>query len=45
MRIARRMEALCPDAVLINFANPSGLVAEAVQNNSKVRMTGSAISR
>ena len=40
MRIARRMEALCPDAVLINFANPSGLVAEAVQNNSKVRMAG-----
>ncbi len=40
MRIARRMEELCPEATLINFSNPSGLVAEAVQNNSNIRMAG-----
>ncbi len=38
--IARTMERLCPDAWLINFSNPSGLVAEAVQNQSKIRMLG-----
>ena len=40
LHVARRMEELCPDAVLINFSNPSGLVAEAVQNLSSIRMTG-----
>ena len=40
LKIARRMEVLCPNATLINFSNPSGLVAEAVQNNSKIRMVG-----
>ena len=40
MKIARRMEELCPHATLINFSNPSGLVAEAVQNNSKIKMVG-----
>lgn len=29
--IARDMQRLCPDAWLINFSNPSGLVAEALQ--------------
>ena len=40
LKIAKRMEELCPNATLINFSNPSGLVAEAVQNNSKIRMVG-----
>ncbi|MGN1450871.1 MAG: 6-phospho-beta-glucosidase, partial [Eubacteriales bacterium] len=40
LNVAKRMEVLCPDAVLINFSNPSGLVAEAVQNNSSITMTG-----
>lgn len=40
LNVAKRMEILCPDAVLINFSNPSGLVAEAVQNNSCITMTG-----
>lgn len=31
LEIARDMQRLCPDAWLINFANPSGLVAEALQ--------------
>ena len=31
LEVARDMERLCPDAWLINFANPSGLVTEALQ--------------
>jgi 6-phospho-beta-glucosidase len=38
--IARRMETLCPDAWLINFSNPSGMVAEAVLNHSNIKMIG-----
>jgi 6-phospho-beta-glucosidase len=38
--IAHRMERLCPDAWLINFSNPSGMVAEAVLNNSSIKMIG-----
>lgn len=40
MDIARRMEALCPDAWLINFSNPSGMVAEALLRHTGVRMIG-----
>ncbi len=31
MGVARDMQELCPEAWLINFANPSGLVTEALQ--------------
>ena len=34
------MEELCPDAWLINFSNPSGMIAEAVLNNTKIKMLG-----
>ena len=37
---ARRIEKLAPDAWLINFSNPSGIVAEALLNHSRVRMFG-----
>ena len=40
MKIVHRMEVLCPDAWLINFSNPSGMIAEAVLNNSKIKMLG-----
>lgn len=40
MNIAKRMEELCPDAWLINFSNPSGMIAEAVLNNTKIKMMG-----
>ncbi len=40
MNIVRKMEQLCPDAWLINFSNPSGMIAEAVLNNSKIKMMG-----
>lgn len=38
--IAHKMEQLCPDAWLINFSNPSGMICEAVLNHSKIKMLG-----
>ncbi len=40
MDIAKRMEQLCPDAWLINFSNPSGILAEALQNHTKIKTVG-----
>ena len=40
MDVARKMEKLAPQAWLINFSNPSGIIAEAVQNNTNVKMLG-----
>jgi len=38
--IAKRIERLAPDAWLVNFSNPSGIIAEALLNHTKVRMIG-----
>ncbi len=38
--ICKDIERLCPDAWLINFSNPSGLVTEAVLNHTKVKAIG-----
>ena len=38
--MASRMERLCPNAFLINFTNPSGIVTEALQNHSRIRSIG-----
>jgi len=38
--ICARMERLCPDAWLINFTNPSGIVTEFVLNRTKVKCIG-----
>jgi 6-phospho-beta-glucosidase len=38
--IARRIEKLAPEAWLINFSNPSGIVAEALLNHTKIKMVG-----
>ena len=38
--IAHDMERLCPNAWLINFANPSGLLTEAVLNHTNIRAIG-----
>lgn len=38
--ICRDMERLCPDAWLINFANPSGLLTEAVLNHTDIKAIG-----
>ena len=34
--IARRMERLCPDAFLINYANPTAFVADAVRRTTSI---------
>ncbi len=38
--IARQMEVLCPQAWLINFSNPSGILAQALQNHTKIKTLG-----
>lgn len=40
MNIVHHMEKLCPDAWLINFSNPSGMITECVLNNTKIKMLG-----
>uniref|UniRef100_UPI003F7712A7 family 4 glycosyl hydrolase n=1 Tax=Escherichia coli TaxID=562 RepID=UPI003F7712A7 len=35
--ICRDMEELCPDAWLINFTNPAGMVTEAVLRYSNIK--------
>ena len=38
--IARRIEKLSPNAWLVNFSNPSGIVAQALMNYSNIKMVG-----
>ncbi|WP_028534560.1 6-phospho-beta-glucosidase [Paludibacterium yongneupense] len=38
--ICHEMEQLCPDAWLLNFTNPSGIVTEAILRHSKVKAVG-----
>ncbi|GGD86414.1 6-phospho-beta-glucosidase [Paenibacillus nasutitermitis] len=38
--ICREMEELAPDAFLVNFTNPAGIVTEAVSKYSKIRSVG-----
>ena len=38
--IAERMEAICPNAWLINFTNPSGIITEFVLNHTNVKNIG-----
>lgn len=38
--ICDRIEAICPDAWLINFTNPSGIITEFVLNNTNVKNIG-----
>lgn len=40
LTVCRDMEELCPDAWLINFTNPSGLITEAVLKHTKVKCLG-----
>lgn len=40
LEVARVMERLSPKAWLINFSNPSGILAEAVLTHSKIKMMG-----
>ena len=38
--LCRDMEELCPQAWLINFTNPSGIVTEAVLNHTRIKTLG-----
>lgn len=40
LEICKDIERLCPEAWLINFSNPSGLVTEAVLNHTNVKAIG-----
>ncbi len=40
MKIVKMMEEYCPQAWLINFSNPSGMIAEALLNYTNVKMMG-----
>jgi len=40
LHIAERMQELCPNAWLINFSNPAGIITEAILNHTKVKMLG-----
>lgn len=38
--IAKKMEKLCPEAWLINFSNPSGIISQAILTHTKIKMLG-----
>ena len=38
--IAKRMEELCPDAWLLDFANPVAVISAAVNNHTKIKCLG-----
>ncbi len=40
MNVAKAMEKLAPEAWLINFANPAGMITEMVLNNTGIKMVG-----
>ncbi len=40
MDLARRMERLCPQAWLVDFANPVAVLSAAVNNHTKIRCLG-----
>lgn len=40
LNITNHMERICPDAWLINFSNPSGILAQALQNYTKIKTIG-----
>ncbi|GGF62123.1 6-phospho-beta-glucosidase [Paenibacillus albidus] len=38
--VAKDMEELCPDAWLLNFTNPAGMVTEAIHKHSRIKSIG-----
>ena len=40
LELTRQMEKICPDAWLINFTNPSGIITEAVHRHSSIKCVG-----
>ena len=43
-QICDRIEAICPNAWLINFTNPSGIITEFVLNHTNVKCMGLCLS-
>ena len=40
LELVRDMERICPDAWLVNFTNPSGIITEAVHRHSHIKCVG-----
>lgn len=40
LEVAHKMERLCPDAFMINFTNPSGIITQAIRDHSTVKVFG-----
>jgi len=40
MEVARLMKKYCPKAWMINFTNPSGMLAEALMNHTNIKVLG-----
>ena len=40
LQVARKVEALAPDAFILNFTNPAGIVTEAVSRYSSAKIIG-----
>ena len=38
--IAHKMEKLCPNATMVNFTNPAGIVTQAINDHSGIRIYG-----
>jgi 6-phospho-beta-glucosidase len=42
LEVARKVEALAPEAFILNFTNPAGIVTEAVSRYSKAKIMACA---
>jgi len=40
LHIARRVMAICPDAFILNYTNPSGIITEAVTKHTDAKIIG-----
>ena len=40
LAICRDIEALCPDAILLNYTNPMAMLCQAMQKTTRVNVTG-----
>ncbi len=40
LELAHAMERICPDAWMVNFTNPSGIITEAVSRYSQIKCVG-----
>lgn len=40
LALCERMQALCPEAWLINFSNPAGIATQAILNHTPIKMLG-----